>query len=258
MQKAVDINADLGEGFGAYELGNDQAMLDIVSSANVACGFHAGDPKVMQNTVRLAHARSVSIGAHPSFPDLQGFGRRAMDIPSDELAAIIAYQIGALIGLAKANAAEVAHVKPHGALNNLAAVDIELARVVVKAIGSVNPSLILLAPAASALSVAGKESGLAVAQEIFADRAYDDDGYLLSRSEEGAVYHDAQQCVDQVLNFLEEGAIVCKSGKKIITDIHSICVHGDTPQSVEIAKHIRQAIVDKGAAISSLTRLAHS
>ncbi len=170
MIRSINLNADLGEGFGAYSIGNDEAMLDIIKSANIACGFHGGDPLVIRRTVQMANARGVSIGAHPSYPDLQGFGRRSMSLTNEELESILSYQIGALVGVARSVGAEVSHVKPHGALNNRAAENIEIATVVARAIRDVDPDLILLSPAGSFLTQAGREAGLLVAEEIFADR----------------------------------------------------------------------------------------
>src|SRR5690606_29729868 len=194
----VGLNADLGESFGPWKMGMDEALLSIIDSANIACGFHGGDPLVMRNTIRTAKANNVDIGAHPSFPDLQGFGRRNMVMPADELEAAIIYQIAALDGMAKAEGTRVVHVKAHGALNNMASADHALATVVARAIHAYDPSLVLLAPALSQLSVAGKEFGLRVAEEAFADRAYEEDGSLVSRSKPGAMIHGAEASLAHV------------------------------------------------------------
>ncbi|MES9873985.1 MAG: 5-oxoprolinase subunit PxpA [Candidatus Sedimenticola sp. 6PFRAG7] len=258
MIRAVNLNADLGEGYGAYSIGNDEAMMDIIKSANIACGFHGGDPLVIRRTVQMACANEVSIGAHPSFPDLQGFGRRSMSLTNEELESIISYQIGALIGVAKSVGGAVSHVKPHGALNNMAAENLGIASVVARAIRDVDPGLILLSPACSFLSRAGREAGLCVAEEIFADRAYGEDGNLLPRSQPGSVYHDVQTCVDQVDKFLNEAAIITKFGKIIPTEIHSICVHGDSPMSVNVAQAILNKLLSDGVAVRTLPQVVDS
>jgi len=255
MGKTVNLNADLGESFGAWSMGADEQILPLIGSANLACGFHAGDPLVMRNTLRLAKRNGVSVGAHPAFPDLQGFGRRRMTIPADELEAIILYQIGALSGLARAEGVEVTHVKPHGALSNMACESDKIAETVVKAIKAHDSGLILLAPALSPLAAAGKATGLNVVQEIFADRAYLDDGQLVPRSRPDAMIHGADAALAHVEAMLTEGAIVCASGKRLPTEIGSICVHGDGPDAVEIARHLRHALESKGYELVGLPAL---
>jgi len=255
MNKLINLNADMGEGFGAYEIGNDAAMLDIVRSANIACGYHGGDPLVMRNTVKLAHQKGVSIGAHPSFPDLQGFGRRKMTIPFDELEAMIIYQIGALMALAQSQGTKVHHVKPHGALNNMAAVDKSMAEAIARSIKAVDPSLVLLATAGSCLYHAGVGAGLATAAEIFADRTYDEQGNLTPRSQPGAVIHDPDQSADQILSFVKAGKIITPSGKGIETPIHSICVHGDTKEALKIAEKVRERLENEGCQLVSLAEM---
>lgn len=255
MNTAINLNADLGESFGAWSMGADNDLLDVVGSANIACGFHAGDPAVMRATVRAAAARGVSIGAHPSFPDLQGFGRRRMDIAAAELEAMIIYQIGALQALATAEGARVSHVKPHGALNNMACADAGLAAVVVQAVAAVDRRLILLAPACSQLALAGQAAGLPVALEIFADRAYLDDGQLVPRSQPGAMIHGAEAALAHVLAMLAAGGLVSLSGKVLPTAISSICVHGDGPQAVASAKVIRQGLAAAGYPLQSLAQM---
>ena len=255
MNKAINLNADLGESFGAWTMGADEALLDIVASANVACGFHAGDPLVMRRTVAAAKTRGVSIGAHPAFPDLQGFGRRRMDIPSAELEAMLIYQIGALQAMAIAEGTRVSHVKPHGALNNMACADRALADVVARAVRAAGPELILLAPAHSQLALAADALGLPVVLEVFADRAYQDDGQLVPRSQPGALIHGAEVALVHVLRMLDEQAIVSCSGKRLPTRIQSVCVHGDNPQAVATAAHLRGGIEAAGYAIVPLERL---
>ena len=250
--KRINLNADLGESFGAWKMGSDAELLQVVGSANIACGFHAGDPLVMRRTVRLALDAGVSLGAHPSFTDLQGFGRRAMHLPAAELEAMIIYQIGALAGIAQAEGGRLTHVKPHGALNNMACVDAQLAQAVVRAIQAFDRQLILLAPALSCLLLAGEEGGLRVAAEVFADRAYTNAGNLLPRSEPGAVLHTAEACVAHVMRMIGAGGVVAASGKVIPAAIRSICVHGDGPQAVASATAIRAALVTAGLTPAAL------
>jgi UPF0271 protein len=255
MGKKVTLNADLGESFGAWSMGADEQILPLIGSANLACGFHAGDPLVMRNTLRLAKRHTVSIGAHPSYPDLQGFGRRRMTIAADELEAIILYQIGALAGLARAEGTTVTHVKPHGALSNMACESETTAETVVRAIKAHDSDLILLAPALSPLAEAGRTAGLKVVQEIFADRAYLDDGQLVPRSRPDAMIHGAEAALAHVEAMLNEGALVCASGKRLPTEIGSICVHGDGPNAVAIARHLNQALRGKGYDLVGLPEL---
>lgn len=251
-KKPINLNADLGESFGAWTMGNDDALLQIVGSANIACGFHAGDPTVMQETVRLAIARGVGIGAHPSFPDLQGFGRRAMQMSARDLQATLTYQIGALQAMARTEGGAVRHVKPHGALNNLACADAGTARTVVEAVQKLDPALIILAPAHSELARAAEAAGQPVRYEVFADRAYLDDGQLMPRSHAGAVLHDSQSCIDHVLRMIDAQAIVTASGLKLPCRIDSICVHGDGPGAVQTAQGIRQRLQEEGFVLGAL------
>ncbi len=252
----VNLNADLGESFGAWNMGADAEILPLIGSANLACGFHAGDPLVMRKTLRLAKKNGVSVGAHPAFPDLQGFGRRRMTIPAEELEAIILYQIGALAGLARSEGMSVTHVKPHGALSNMACEKAEIAETVVRAIKAHDSGLILLAPALSPLSDAADAAGLPVVQEIFADRAYLDDGQLVPRSRPDAMIHGAEAALAHVEAMLSEGAIICASGKRLPTAIGSICVHGDGPDAVEIARHLHKTLQNKGYRLVALPALS--
>lgn len=255
MSQTINLNADLGESFGAWSMGADEALLDVVASANVACGFHAGDPLVMRRTVAAARARGVSIGAHPSFPDLQGFGRRRMDVPTAELEAMIIYQIGALQAIAAAEGSRVSHVKPHGALNNMACADHVLADCVARAVHAADRELLLLAPACSQLVVAGERVGLNVILEVFADRAYQDDGQLVPRNQPGAMIHGAESSLAHVRRMVEEQAIVSLSGKRLPTRVQSICVHGDNAEAVASATWIRRGLEAAGHAVVSLDRL---
>ncbi len=255
MVRRINLNADLGESSGAWQTGSDNELLRIVGAANIACGFHAGDPLLMRRTVVQALAAGVSLGAHPSFPDLQGFGRRAMHFPAAELEALLIYQIGALAGMAQAEGGRLTHVKPHGALNNMACADAVLARSVVAAIGSLDPSLILLAPALSELALAGAAAGLRVAAEIFADRAYTNAGQLVARSQPGAVLQTADECVAHVQRMLDAGGLVSVDGQVIPTEFHSICVHGDGPQAVAAATAIRASLLASGVSLLPLPQV---
>lgn len=252
MNKRINLNADLGEGFGPWTMGADAELLGIIASANVACGFHAGDPLVMRRTLRLAKQRGVEIGAHVAYPDLQGFGRRRMEMAPEELEAAILYQIGALAGLAQAEGLRLAHVKPHGALNNAACADLELARTVCRAVLACDRQLILLAPALSQLAAAGREAGLPVVEELFADRAYLDDGQLVPRSRPGAMIHGADASLAHVLRMLEEGAIVSVNGQRLPVRAGSVCVHGDNAEAVATARTLREGLQAAGYAIAPL------
>jgi UPF0271 protein len=251
----LNLNADLGEGFGAWRMGDDAALLRIVGSANVACGFHAGDPLVMSKTVALAREAGVSLGAHPSFADLQGFGRRPMRLAPAELRAVVQYQVGALAAIAQAHGTRVTHVKPHGAMNNMACEDTAMAATIAEAVKAVDPRLVLLAPALSALSAAGRAAGLRVADEIFADRAYTDDGTLVPRSQPGAVLHDSAACVTHVLRMVERGGLVTANGKLLPCSFHSICVHGDNAEAVATASAVRDALAAAGHRLSTLAAM---
>ena len=256
MNRLLNLNADLGESFGPWSMGSDAEMLGIVGSANVACGYHAGDPLVMTSTAALALKHGVSIGAHPGYPDLQGFGRRRMDIPLPELEAMLIYQIGALAAIARAEGTAVTHVKPHGALNNQACVDAKLARCVARAVRAVDATLILLAPALSQLATAGIEAGLPVVEEVFADRAYADDGTLVPRSKPGAVLHAPEDCVRHVMAMVETGALLSVNGVRLPVRVQSICVHGDDPQAVATAKAVGDALRGAGWRLATLPDLA--
>jgi UPF0271 protein len=251
----INLNADLGESFGAWRMGDDRALLGIVGSANVACGFHGGDPLVMTETVRLAGAAGVSLGAHPSFPDLQGFGRREMALSPRELAAAITYQVGALMGIAQAQGQRVTHVKPHGAMNNMACEDAAMAATIAGAVRAIDPRLILMAPALSRLAAAGRDNGLRVADEVFADRAYTDEGHLVHRNLPGAVLHDSADCLAHVLRMLERGGIVTLSGKLLPCSFHSICVHGDSAHAVATAAAVREGLLAAGHRLAPLPAL---
>jgi len=253
--KTINLNADLGESFGPWSMGNDSAMLDIVGSANIACGFHAGDPMVMRATLRSAKMRGVSVGAHPGYADLQGFGRRPQALSAAEVEALLIYQVGALQGMAASEGMLVTHVKPHGALNNQACADRPLAEAIARAVKALDPTLILLAPACSQLALAGRAAGLPVVDEIFADRRYRDDGQLVPRSQPGAVIHDPEQALAHVRAMLDAGALVSAGGHHIPVQAGSVCIHGDSPDAVALARHLRDGLVAAGYALASLTAM---
>jgi len=252
MARKVNLNADMAEGFGAYDIGNDTGLLDVVTSANVACGFHAGDPNVMDRVCKQAKAKGVSIGAHPGFNDLWGFGRRAIPMPAGDVERMVIYQIGALQGIATANAMAVTHVKIHGALSNMAALDLDLATAIARGIKAVDPSLIFLVPTCSALITAAENTGLAYASEVFADRTYADDGNLTPRSRPNAMVHDPDEALDRVLRMIEDQEVVSTSGKRIPARVHSICVHGDGPTAVPLATRVRRGLEAAGVAVVPL------
>lgn len=247
----MDLNSDLGESLCAWTMGDDAAMLGIVSSANVACGFHAGDPAGILRTLREAAARGVVVGAHVGYRDLVGFGRRPMDVESADLVADVIYQIGALQGLARAAGTTVRYVKPHGALYNTIAHNGAQARDVIAAIRAVDPGLTLVALAGSPLIGWARDAGLRVVAEAFADRAYTPTGALVSRREKGAVLHDAEQIAQRMLRLVREGSIEAIDGSSVRVAADSICVHGDSPDAVAIARSVRERFAQAGVAVAS-------
>ena len=249
----MDLNSDLGESFGAWRMGDDEAILRVVTSANVACGFHAGDPAGILATVRAAVAQGVTIGAHVAYPDLVGFGRRNMDVTSAELQADVMYQIGALQGLATAAGTRVRYVKPHGALYNTIAHDERQARDVIAAIRAADPSLVLVALAGSALVGWARAEGLTVVAEAFADRAYTAQGTLVSRREPGAVLHDAQDVARRMVRLVREGVVEAIDGRVTRVEADSICVHGDSPGAVQMARAVREALTRDGVTLRAFT-----
>ncbi len=246
MAKTVDLNADMGESYGAWSLGDDESLLKIVTSANIACGFHAGDWDVMARTMALAVENGTGIGAHPGFADLQGFGRRRMSVPHGSLANAVRYQIGAAQAMAKAAGGHVRHLKLHGALANMASEDAALARACYEAALSVDPDLIIMVLAATAMEDVVRDLGCAWAGEIFADRAYNDDATLVDRSQPGAVIHDADHATQRIVAMVEAGAIITESGKHIPTRIDTICVHGDNAEAVALAGGVRRGLENAG------------
>lgn len=250
MTQHVDLNADMGEGFGPWTMGDDAALLDIVSSANIACGFHAGDPDVMAQTMQQAVAKGVGIGAHPGFADLKGFGRRKLPLPHDEIANAVAYQLGAAQAMAKRAGGRVRHLKLHGALSNMASVDHALARACYQAALEVDPDIIIMVLAATAMEEVTRELGCNWAGEIFADRAYNEDATLVDRSLPGAVLHDAETAAPRILEMLKAGAIIAKNGTHIPCQIDTICLHGDTPGAVALARGLRDHLTKAGVQIA--------
>jgi 5-oxoprolinase (ATP-hydrolysing) subunit A len=251
----INLNADMGESYGRFEIGNDEAMMKVIKSASIACGFHAGDPVTMAKAVRLAKSYGVSIGAHPSFHDLEGFGRREIKMNPREIEHMVAYQIGALGGIAAAEGVKVTHVKPHGALSNMSHEDREYAAAIARAIKSVDRDLIFVAIAGSQMVTAGHKEGLRVAEEAFCDRTYDDDGRLLSRKFPEALIHDPEHAVRQVMAFIEAQAIITRSGKKIPSPLHTFCTHGDEPTGVGVASAVQHALESHGIGVVALTEL---
>ncbi|WP_328293285.1 LamB/YcsF family protein [Kineococcus sp. NBC_00420] len=245
----IDLNADVGEGFGRWELGDDDAVLATVTSANVACGFHAGDPATMTRTVASAKQRGVRIGAHVSYRDLAGFGRRYVDASEDELTGDVVYQLGALSGVARTLGAQVDYVKPHGALYNTIAHDERHARAVITALLSFDASLPLVGLAGSPLLERARAAGLTVVAEAFADRAYTPEGNLLSRRVPGAVLHDPQEIADRMVRWVSDGTITAVDGSEVPVAAESICVHGDSPGAVEMARAVRSGLEGAGVTV---------
>jgi 5-oxoprolinase (ATP-hydrolysing) subunit A len=256
MAVSINLNADMAEGFGAYDIGNDDEILKIIKSANIACGMHAGDPTVMQRVVKRAIEDGVSIGAHPGFNDVWGFGRRRMDMRPDDLEYLTAYQIGALQALASYAAARVTHVKPHGALNNMAAENGDYAMAIGRAIKIVDRELVYVALAGSEMEKAGRKLGLRVAREGFCDRQYDDDGNLTSRKIPGSVLKDPNTVQEQVVRMVLEGEIVSRNGKLIKTQVESLCVHGDEPTAISTARAAREGLEAAGVKVVPLTEMS--
>jgi UPF0271 protein len=250
LRPAIDLNADLGEGSGRSRLSEDEALLDLVSSANIACGFHAGDAMTMRDTVRAAAARGVSIGAHPSYPDIPGFGRRELDLPPQEIRFHVAYQLRALRDTCASESAKLSYVKPHGALYNRAAKDHAAADAVVSAILDVDAPLILLGLAGSEMARAAENRGVTFAAEAFADRAYRRDGSLVPRSEPGAVIHDVRAAVDRAITLVKSNTITAADGATLSVSARSLCVHGDNPDAAPMLRELRARLLDAGVTIA--------
>ncbi|PLT30758.1 LamB/YcsF family protein [Peribacillus deserti] len=248
----VDINCDMGESFGAYKMGRDEEILDYITSANIACGFHAGDPRTMKNTVRLALEKNIGIGVHPGLQDLAGFGRRDMNISPEEAYDIVIYQIGALYAFVKSEGGSLQHVKPHGALYNMAAKSAILSEAIAEAVYKVDPELILFGLAGSELIRAAQKIGLSSASEVFADRTYQDDGSLTSRRAEGALITNHDAAVKQVVRMVKEGSVTSLQGTEVSIQADTVCIHGDGIHALDFAKNITAALKESGITIATL------
>lgn len=255
--KSIDLNCDMGESFGRYKLGLDEEVIQEITSANVACGWHAGDPSVMNATVAMAKENGVGVGAHPGYPDLLGFGRRNMDCTLDEIRHYVIYQIGALQAFCTSHKTKLQHVKPHGNLYLSMLEDADLAKSVAEAIASVDPGLICLTLAGAKnknMTRACQAFGLRIAYEAFPDRAYTVDGTLVSRRKPGAVIHDPEQAAERALRMARDNEVIAEDGSKIPLEVHTLCVHGDTPTAVDLVKRIRQELTGEGLAVTALGR----
>jgi UPF0271 protein len=251
----VDLNSDLGESFGRYTLGMDDRIIPLITSANVACGYHASDPVVMEKTIKMAKEAGIRVGAHPGFPDLMGFGRRNMNVTPAEAKAYTLYQLGALDAFCKAQGVTMQHVKPHGAFYNMAAKDYELSRAICEAIASYDKNLIVMALCGGQLLRAAKDLGLRAASEVFADRGYEEDGTLVDRRKEGAMITDEDEAIARVIRMVKEGKVAAVTGKDIEIQADSVCVHGDGEKALAFVEKIRQALTQEGIEICSLDKI---
>src|SRR3954447_12588044 len=249
---SIDLNSDLGESFGRWTLGHDAELMASITSCNIACGYHAGDPEVMRRTVRLARDNGVAIGAHPGLPDLVGFGRRTMSVTAAEIEDLVLYQIGALAAIARAEGVKLQHVKPHGALYNMAIKDRDLADGIARAVASFDPSLLLFGLPGTELLRAGDAAGLPLAAEGFADRNYEADGSLTPRTEPDAVIHDAAAVVTRAVRMAREGVVISRDGEEVPMRIATICTHGDTPGSHTLARRIRDGLERAGIKVRAV------
>ncbi|RAI04513.1 LamB/YcsF family protein [Acuticoccus sediminis] len=250
----IDLNSDCGESYGPWRMGDDAAILKIVTTANIACGFHAGDPDTMVETLRLAKESRVSVGAHPGFDDKPGFGRRILPMAPEAMTRMVAYQIGAFMGMAALVGVPVTHVKAHGALSNFACVNRPAADAIVAAVKAVDPSTTLLAVATTELERAALDAGLNVASEIFADRTYEPDGQLMSRAKPGSIIHEADVAAAHTVEMVKARAVIAHDGTRVATPIHSICVHGDNPHAVGVAAAVRKALEASGVTVAPFAR----
>ncbi|MCI5528745.1 MAG: LamB/YcsF family protein [Blautia sp.] len=251
----VDLNSDLGESFGRYTLGMDDKIIPLITSANVACGYHASDPVVMEKTVSMAREAGIRVGAHPGFPDLMGFGRRNMAVSPAEAKAYVMYQLGALEGFCRAKGVKLQHVKPHGALYNMAAKDYELSRAICEAIYEFDKNLIVLALSGGELARAAKDMGLRTALEVFADRSYEEDGTLVNRRKDGAMITDEDEAIARVVRMVKEKKVTAITGKDIPIQADSVCVHGDGAKALAFVERIRKALTEEGVEICSLDEI---
>ena len=251
----ININCDLGESSKLHSTKHDPLLLEIVNSANIACGYHAGDKSTMEKTIEISKKNNVSIGAHPSFRDLENFGRKRLNLPSSEIEKLIINQINILSNIASDKGIKVTHVKPHGALNNMACENYDIAKTISKAIIQINKELIFLVPTGSQMEIAGKKLGMKIAAEIFSDRNYEDDGNLVSRSKKNAMITDPELAKKHVIKMVETQALNCYSGKQIPCEIDSICVHGDGKNAVNTAKEIRDGLIKSGVTLNPLDKM---
>ncbi|MEC0370330.1 LamB/YcsF family protein [Paenibacillus chibensis] len=248
----IDLNCDMGESFGRYTLGSDADLMNEISSANIACGFHAGDPAVMRRTVRMAIEKGVAIGAHPGLPDLEGFGRRRMEVSPEEVFDMVTYQLGALQAFARQEGGIVRHVKPHGALYNMAASDKPLAEAIAAAVHAIDSSIVLFGLSGSELIHAGQQYGLKTAAEVFADRTYQEDGSLTPRSRPGSLIEDPSQAVGQVLQMVKKGTVATVSGAEIQIQADTVCIHGDGAHALSFARMLRAALREEKVSVQAL------
>jgi UPF0271 protein len=247
LKLKIDINCDLGESYGAFKVGNDEKIMPHITSANIACGFHAGDPLIMAHTVKLARKHKVAVGAHPGYPDLLGFGRREMQLTSEEVENYMIYQVSVLQGFTRAAGVNLQHVKPHGALYNMAVKDEKLSNAILDAVKALNHNLIVFAPLNSALAKATVKRRLRVAYEVFADRAYNADGSLVSRKHPNAIIQEPSKVVERAIKMVKEGTVLAVNGEVVsLGEVHTICVHGDTPTAVELAKTLKKGLIKAG------------
>lgn len=254
---SIDLNCDMGESFGAYEMGRDAEVMPYITSANIACGWHAGDPLVMDRTVALAKRHGVGVGAHPGYPDLMGFGRRPMELAPEELRNYLIYQIGSLLGFCRAHGVRLAHVKPHGSLYNTAVVNPRVARAVAEAVVAVDPDLVYVAlagPKGRLVRLVAEELGMRVKCEAFPDRAYTPEGNLAPRSQPGAVIHDPELVAERALRMASTGEVIAVDGHVVRLDPDTLCVHGDNPEAVELVRRIRRTIEDHGLNLKPMTQ----
>lgn len=245
----IDLNCDLGESYGVYKIGNDKEVLKHISSANIACGYHAGDHNVMMETVNLAKRYNVRIGAHPGFPDISGFGRREMNLSPKEIYHLILYQIGALAAFTQAQGVKLVHVKPHGALYNMASTSRPIADAIAQAAADFDPGLILFGLSGSELIQAGKEKGLLTAAEVFADRTYQPDGTLTSRSKPNSMIHDRRFAAQRIIRMVNEGKVTATNGSDITISADTVCVHGDEPSALDFIKELKEALISENIAL---------
>jgi len=254
-RRTIDLNSDVGESFGRYKLGLDEELLPLITSANIACGFHAGDPAVMRKTVSMAGACGTAVGAHPGLPDLIGFGRRRMEASLEEIQGYVAYQTGALQAFTALEGLSLQHVKPHGALYNMAAQDMRIVDAIAEVIAGLDKRIILLTlagPSREELEAVGKKHGIRISFEFFADRAYNPDGTLVSRSEPGAVIEDPREVADRILQMVEQGSVTARDGTNVALGADTVCVHGDNPSALALVKQIREVLQTAGVGIAPM------